>query len=162
MTITLWSFLQVAQIVSRLKAISVKLSNSIPLRVLLPAISKTYGILLEQQYYNRIPPLMNILAESFSNIPTSDLSSQISDLATFFLKVLQFREDVLNTDGGMDVDISDEVFESIAIVEESAAKSLTALVLKLSESTFRPLYYRLYDWAARNPQKKLRNITFFR
>ncbi|OAD58590.1 HEAT repeat-containing protein 1 [Eufriesea mexicana] len=149
-------------VVSRLKATTQKLSSCIPLRVLLPAVNRTYTTLLAKQAYQRIPALMSVLAESFSNVQPSDLSATIPDLGTFFLKVLQFREDIFNSDDAMEIDESKLTMDDVVIVEESASKSLVALVLKLSEATFRPFYYKFYDWAARNPQHKQRNITFYR
>ncbi|KAJ8670534.1 hypothetical protein QAD02_001793 [Eretmocerus hayati] len=152
---------KIGLVVSRLKATMQKLSSCIPLRVLLPAINKTYDALLVKKSFQCIPPLMSILAESFSAVQSSELTSALPDLATFFLKVLQFREDVKISKGEMEVD-GEIRLKDVTSVEESASKALVSLVLKLSETTFRPLYYRLYDWAARNPQHKQRNITFYR
>lgn len=104
---------------------------------------------------------MSILAESFTKVQTLELSSAISDLIAFFLKVLQFREDVVISNEEMEVD-GEVTLTDVTNVEESASQALVSLVLKLSEATFRPLYYKLYDWAARNPQYKQRNITFYR
>ncbi|KAK2580959.1 hypothetical protein KPH14_006024 [Odynerus spinipes] len=152
---------KIGVVVSRLKATTQKLASFVPLRVLLPAINRTYDKLLKKKSYKRVPPLLNILSESFVSIPPADLSAAIPDLVTFFLKVFQFREDVVSSEDSMEVDDVD-VSKDIALVEESSGKALVALVLKLSEATFRPLYYRFYDWAARNPEHKERNITFFR
>lgn len=131
------------------------------MRVLLPAVNKTYDVLLKKKTYHCIAPLMSVLAESFGSIQPSDLNAAIPDLVTFFLKVLQFREEVTVSVGEMEVD-GEATLADVATVEENASKALVALVLKLSEATFRPLYYRLYDWAARNSQFKQRNITFYR
>lgn len=135
-----------------------KISTSVPLRVLLPTVAETYDLLLSKKLYSCVDPLMNVLADSFANAQAADLNTSIQSLAGFFLKVLQFREDLTAGTGNVD----DEALKSIAQIEESASKALVTLVLKLSEATFRPLFYRLYDWAARNPNKKLRNITFYR
>lgn len=104
---------------------------------------------------------MNILAESFSKVQAIELNSCISDLIAYFLKVLQFREEVVISSGEMEVD-GEVSLMVVTNVEESAGKALVSLVLKLSEVTFRPLFYKIYDWAARNPQYKQRNITFYR
>ncbi|XP_011298261.1 HEAT repeat-containing protein 1, partial [Fopius arisanus] len=149
-------------IVSRLKIIRQKLVSCIRMRVLLPAVEKTYTSLLKTQCYQCIPVLMGILGESFGSLTSQDLQGAIPEVTTFFLRVLQFREDVEDVIVPGDDHRSIQEFLGIADVEESAGKSLVALVLKLSEATFRPLYYKLYDWAARNPEKKLRNITFYR
>ncbi|XP_015119212.1 HEAT repeat-containing protein 1 [Diachasma alloeum] len=147
-------------IVSRLKIIRQKLVSCIRMRVLLPAVEKTYTSLLKSESYQCIPVLMAILAESFVNLTNSDLQTAIPDITAFFLRVLQFREDINISDE--DEKQQENIQKAITSIEESAGKSLVSLVLKLSEATFRPLYYKLYDWAARNSDKKLRNITFYR
>ncbi|KAK9306181.1 hypothetical protein QLX08_003072 [Tetragonisca angustula] len=147
--------------VSRLNATTQKLSSCIPLRILLPAVNRTYATLLAKKSYQRVPALMNVLVESFNSASPNDINAAISDLGTFFLKVLQFREDISNTEDDMEVDESELTMKDVAIIEENASKALVALTLKLSETTFRPLYYKLYDWAARNPQHKQRSITFY-
>ncbi|XP_015171671.1 PREDICTED: HEAT repeat-containing protein 1 isoform X2 [Polistes dominula] len=152
---------KIGVVVSRLKSITQKLASYVPLRVLLPAINKTYDKLYKRNSYKCIPPLLNILSESFVSIPSADLTAAIPDLTSFFLKVFQFREDIVSSDDLMKIDGVD-LFKNIQIVEENAGKALVALVLKLSEATFRPLYYRFYDWATRNSDHKERNITFFR
>ncbi|XP_063979468.1 HEAT repeat-containing protein 1 [Diachasmimorpha longicaudata] len=147
-------------IVSRMKIIRQKLVSCVRMRVLLPAVEKTYSSLLKSESYQCIPVLMAILAESFVNLTNSDLQTAIPDVTSFFLRVLQFREDIQIS--GDDEKHRESLQRNITDIEENAGKSLVSLVLKLSEATFRPLYYKLYDWAARNPDKKLRNITFYR
>lgn len=145
--------------VSRLKMTTQKLSNCIPLRVLLPAVNRTYQTLLRKKSYRCIPSLMSVLSESFDNVQPADLKVEIDNLSKFFLEVLEFRENVEN---GMEDDDARDILRDIIAVEESAGKALVALVLKLSEATFKPLYDGLYNWAANNPQHKQRNITFYR
>lgn len=140
-----------------------KLSNCIPLRVLLPAVNRTYQILLARKSYRCIPSLMNVLAESFESVQPADLKIEVDNLANFFLEVLQFREHLESTDDNMKMDVDVEVtLKDIVAVEESASKTVVALVLKLSEATFKPLYNKFYGWAANNAQHKQRNITFYR
>ncbi|XP_051158147.1 HEAT repeat-containing protein 1 [Leptopilina boulardi] len=149
-------------VVSRLKATGNKLASSVPLRVLLPAVKNTYDELLSKKKYKYIDPLLGILAESFTNIQASDLNTAMPNLITFFLNILEFREQVVKSE---DMEIDDDIgvaLSDMKNVEESASKTMVALIFKLNEDTFRPFYYRLYDWAARNPHHKHRNITFYR
>ncbi|XP_012257559.2 HEAT repeat-containing protein 1 [Athalia rosae] len=150
---------KLAPIIQRLKTTMQKLSASIPLRVLLPTVTKTYKKLVSEKLYRSVDPLMNLLSDSFATAQPADLNPAIQDLADFFLKVLQFREDLKFDREDLK---NEDLQQDIAIIEQSASKSLVTLILKLSEATFRPLFYRLYDWAARNPGQKLRNITFYR
>ncbi|XP_029164682.1 HEAT repeat-containing protein 1 [Nylanderia fulva] len=150
-------------IVSRLKMTTQKLSNCIPLRVLLPAVNRTYQTLLTRKSYQCIPSLMNVLAESFESVQPADLKIEVDNLANFFLEVLQFREHIESTDDSMKMDEDIKVSsKDIVAVEESTSKTVVALVLKLSEATFKPLYNRFYGWTTNNTQHKQRNITFYR
>ncbi|XP_018045591.1 PREDICTED: HEAT repeat-containing protein 1 [Atta colombica] len=145
-------------VISRLKATTQKLSSCIPLRVLLPAVNGTYQLLLDTKSYICIPSLMNVLAESFDSVPPTELKVEVDNLANFFLQVLQFREQI---EDNMEND-QQITLKSIVAVEESASKALVALLLKLSEVTFRPFYDKLYRWAANDTQHKQRSITFYR
>jgi len=139
--------------------ITQKLCSCVPLRVLLPAVNRIYQILLSKKFYQYIPSLMDLLAESFNNVQSTELKTEINNLAKFFLEVFQFREDVEND---MKIDDGNDILKDVVAAEESTSKALVTLVLKLSEVTFEPLYSKLYDWAANNPQHKQRNITFYR
>lgn len=155
-------FLQASIVLSRLKVTTQKLSICIPLRVLLPAVNTTYQMLLDKKSYKCIPSLMGVLVESFDSVPPMDLREEVDDLTKFFIEVLQFRERIEdNIIYGMNDD-AQVTLKDIVAVEESTSKALVALVLKLSESTFRPLYNMLYVWAMSDTQHKQRNITFFR
>jgi len=117
-------------------------------------------MLLDKKSYICIPSLMSVLAESFDSVPPTELKVEVDNLANFFLEVLQFRERIEN-----DVKMNEDPqvsLKDIVSVEESASKALVALLLKLSEVTFRPLYDKLYRWAANDTQHKQRNITFYR
>ncbi|XP_071648303.1 HEAT repeat-containing protein 1 [Temnothorax longispinosus] len=147
-------------VLSRLKATTQKLSSCIPLRVLLPAVNETYDMLLNNKSYKCIPSLMSVLAESFDSVQSTELKVEVDNLTNFFLEVLRCRErieDNMKTDDDAQVTSKD-----IVAVEESASKALVSLLLKLSEVTFRPLYDKLYGWAANETQYKQRNITFYR
>jgi len=126
--------------------------------VLLPAVNGTYQLLLDTKSYICIPSLMSVLAESFDSVPPTELKVEVDNLANFFLQVLQFRERI---EDNMEND-QQITLKSIVAVEESASKALVALLLKLSEVTFRPFYDKLYGWAANDIQHKQRSITFYR
>ncbi|XP_014204224.1 HEAT repeat-containing protein 1 [Copidosoma floridanum] len=152
---------KIGPVAARLNATTQKLTSFLPLRILLKATDDTYQKLLTKKSYQYISPLMNIFAQSFINVQMSDLKHIINTLANFFLKVLQFREEVTINKGDMEVE-EEATLQDVINVEESASNALIALIRKLSENIFRPLYYKMYDWAARNPHHKQRNITFYR
>lgn len=130
----------------KLKAIRQKISNDVPTRVLVPAVSSAHSRLMKHGRYQAIGPLMSVLSDRFTS--SSDLSTETVQL---FLTALEFR--------GSQPEPS--LQESDA-VETPVIKAFTSLILKLSESSFRPLYQRVFDWATRKKAQKERIITFYR
>ena len=92
---------------------------------------------------------MEALGENLNHLSGSEINVNPPELTTFFLNALQFRTD------------HDTSFEQANEVEAQIITALSKLVLKLSESTFKPLYYKLFDWVARHDQKTERLITFY-
>ncbi|XP_067001904.2 HEAT repeat-containing protein 1 [Anabrus simplex] len=140
-------------VMQKLKAIRQKLSGLIPPRVLIPSVGKCYSQLIEKEKFAALGPLMEILADSFSAISGPEINQFLPDLTTFFLSALQFRTDSSNTDVSA---------ESVLAAEGHIIQALVALVFKLSESSFRPLYYNLFHWATSLELHKVRVITFYR
>ncbi|CAG9768927.1 unnamed protein product [Ceutorhynchus assimilis] len=137
-------------LVTRLNGIKKKLSVAIPARILIPTIEECYNVLSAKKYYNALVALADIMEEQLGSLQFSDISPNMNELNKFFFKTLQFRCD------------SDVSLEIANLVEDKAVKTLTVFILKLSESTFRPFYLKLYDWAVRNNTKNPeRLITFY-
>lgn len=132
----------------KLKLIRQKMSE-IPSRVLLPAIYSCFARLCEIQNFCPIKPLMDVLAESFQK------GGQFSpELTHLFLSVFDFRCTADNVNE-----------EQILLVENYVIDALCKIVLKCSETTFRPFYHKLYDWgviASKEQSKKDRIITYYR
>ena len=129
-----------------------KIATSIPTRVLVPAIENAYKDLVEKKQLNGIGPLMGVLAESFTGLGSADFTALQSSLTDFFLSALQFRSSCTPNVSSNQVDE----------VESHVIKALVAFVLKLSEASFRPLYFKFFDWATRIREHKLRTITFYK
>ncbi|KAF2881660.1 hypothetical protein ILUMI_24517 [Ignelater luminosus] len=140
---------KIAPFTLKLKGILQKLGLVIPLRVLLPSIENSYNSVIAKKKFAAIAPLMMILLENLSNLKGSEIQGYLNELTSFFMCALQFRADGHCT------------HEQANEVEEHINKAMVKLVLKLSESTFRPLYFKLYDWAVRSNAKTERIITFY-
>lgn len=145
---------KVTAIVTKLMAVKKKIASSIPPRVLIPVANATYQLLLDKEKYDAIGPVMAVLAESFANITSSDFTALQQDLTAFFLAALQLRSD--------SVDKADD--STIDSAEDEVVNALVSLVLKLSETSFRPFYFKIYDWAIRTnvEEQRDRAITFYR
>ncbi|XP_026681875.1 HEAT repeat-containing protein 1 [Diaphorina citri] len=125
-----------------------KLANDIPGRVLMSSVAACYARLIASKNYQATTTLLHILGDSFSSSGFL-YNNEVTD---FFINALDFR--VVHSDVGED---------NISIVEASVISAFVKLVLKLSESNFKPLFNKLYDWAFRasNEMYKDRVITFF-
>lgn len=145
--------LRLSNVSSRLSQIWEKLGALIPLRLLIPAIEESYTLVVKEGSLDAIGPLMKLLSNSFNSVQTSEFTSLQSELSDFFLSALQFRCDNSSSTKFLP--------QSIDIAEEHVIKAFVVLILKLSESTFRPLYYKVYEWANRDTSTNDRAITFF-
>lgn len=146
---------KVSAMVTKLVNIKKKIAGSIPPRVLIPVANETHQLLLEKENFDAIGPVMSVLAESFANITTADFTALQQDLTSFFLSALQLRSDAVDKD--VDAAVIDRA-------EDEVVNALVKLVLKLSETSFRPFYFKIYDWAIRTnvDGQKDRAITFYR
>ncbi|KAF9811952.1 hypothetical protein SFRURICE_021309, partial [Spodoptera frugiperda] len=146
---------KVSAIVSKLLTIKKKIAGSIPPRVLIPVVNQTHQMLLEKEDFDAVGPVMSVLADSFANVTTADFTALQQDLTSFFLTALQLRSDAVEKDVSADV---------IDRAEDEVVNALVCLVLKLSETSFRPFYFKIYDWAIRTnvEGQKDRAITFYR
>ncbi|CAH2066051.1 unnamed protein product, partial [Iphiclides podalirius] len=146
---------KVSAIVAKLSNIKKKIAGSIPPRVLIPVANATYNLIVDKGKYEAVGPVMSVLADCFANVTAADFSALQQDLTAFFLSALQLRSDAVDKEVAADV---------ADVAEGEVVNALVCLVLKLSETNFRPFYFRIYDWAIRTNIEghKDRAITFYR
>ncbi|KAL1785256.1 HEAT repeat-containing protein 1 [Sigmodon hispidus] len=133
----------------RLTSLKKTLATRLSPRVLLPAIRKTFK-LIQKNWKNHMGPFMSILQEHVGVMKKEELVSHQSELTTFFLEALDFR-----------VQHSEDDLEEVGKTEGWIIDCLVAMVVKLSEVTFRPLFFKLYDWARSEDAPKDRLLTFY-
>lgn len=136
---------------SKLDAIWKKLATALTLRILIPMIDQSYKKCIEERdIIAAVGPLMQLLAESLSHLSGTEIQPYQHDLGAFFVRALQFR-----SENELEADAMDAQ-------EDHIINAFVGMVLKLSESSFRPLYYKIYDWAIRGDVSVDRAITFYR
>lgn len=138
-------------LVSRLNGIKKKISFVIPPRILIPTVEDCYKTLIAKKYYNALIALVDILEEQVLHLQSNDVTQNMTELTNFFLKTLEFRSD---NSAIVTLDVAN-------VVEDQVVKTISLFILKLSESTFRPFYLKLYDWAVRAGSNRERLITFY-
>ena len=123
-----------------------------PVRTLVPACEKSYRKLFNAKCYTDIGMLMKLLHASISHATNQDLSAVQTELSSFFLHALEFRLQLQKTsyDG-----------EQLQRTEATIIDAFVAWILKLSETSFRPLYFKTYEWALKHTAQKETILTYF-
>ncbi|XP_053495912.1 HEAT repeat-containing protein 1 [Ictalurus furcatus] len=138
------------QLAVRLSSLSSTLATKVPPRVLMPTLARCYNSMVDSQQ-SHICPLMNILKEHIGHMEKDQLNSHQSELTSFFLSALDIRTKHCQGD-----------LEKTAEIEGCVIDCLLVMVMKLSEVTFRPLFFKLFDWSKTEGAPKDRMLTFCR
>ncbi|KAI8486292.1 HEAT repeat-containing protein 1 [Branchiostoma belcheri] len=165
-------FAQKSHITARLKAIRHCLASTIAPRILIPAVAQCYNELEKDTQPSRgsdlppafgcwaiqlavglggIGPLMSVLSERITTMSKDDVTAHQSQTVSFFMTALNYRAKHAQDD-----------LEAVQQVEGHVMEAVLSLVMKLSEVTFRPMFFKLYDWASRPDSSRQRLLTFYR
>ncbi|NXK60082.1 HEAT1 protein, partial [Sylvietta virens] len=139
-----------SQISVRVAALKTILATRLAPRILLPAVTKCYSEVLHTRK-NCLGPLMNILKEHIAGMEKEHLISHQPELTAFFMKVLDFRTEHAEDD-----------LEEVGKIEAYIIDCLISMVMKLSEASFRPLFFKLFDWSKTEATLRDRLLTFHR
>ncbi|XP_009995899.1 PREDICTED: HEAT repeat-containing protein 1 [Chaetura pelagica] len=139
-----------SQISLRVTSLKTILATRLAPRILLPAVTKCYSEVASTRK-NCLGSLMNILKEHIVGMEKEHLISHQSELTAFFMKALDFRTEHAEDD-------LDEVGKTEAYIIDC----LISMVMKLSEASFRPLFFKLFDWSKTESTLKDRLLTFHR
>ncbi|NWV62750.1 HEAT1 protein, partial [Malurus elegans] len=139
-----------SQISIRVASLKTILATRLAPRILLPAVAKCYSEVVHTRK-NCLGPLMNILKEHIVCMEKEHLISHQPELTAFFMKVLDFRTEHAEDD-----------LEEVGKIEAYIIDCLISMVMKLSEASFRPLFFKLFDWSKTESTLKDRLLTFHR
>ncbi|KFR09678.1 HEAT repeat-containing protein 1, partial [Opisthocomus hoazin] len=139
-----------SQMSLRITSLKTILATRLSPRILLPAVTKCYSEVANTRK-NCVGPLMNILKEHIVGMEKENLISHQSELTAFFMKALDFRTEHAQDD-----------LEEVGKTEAYIIDCLTSMVMKLSEASFRPLFFKLFDWSKTESTLKDRLLTFHR
>ncbi|NWS42028.1 HEAT1 protein, partial [Probosciger aterrimus] len=139
-----------SQISLRVSSLKTILATRLAPRIFLPAVMKCYSEVANTRK-NCLVPLMNILKEHIVTMEKEHLISHQSELTAFFMKALDFRTDHAKDD-----------LEEVGKTETYIIDCLISMVMKLSEASFRPLFFKLFDWSKTESALKDRLLTFHR
>uniref|UniRef100_A0AAQ4RIH4 HEAT repeat-containing protein 1 n=1 Tax=Gasterosteus aculeatus aculeatus TaxID=481459 RepID=A0AAQ4RIH4_GASAC len=136
------------QLSARLASLRSSLATRLPPRVLLPTLTRCYGSMVVDRK-RQLGALMSILKEHIGHMEKDQLNFHQSELTSFFLTALDFRAEHCQGD-----------LQKTAEVEGHVINCLITMVMKLSEVTFRPLFFKLLDWSKSASGERL--LTFYR
>ncbi|NXK98660.1 HEAT1 protein, partial [Formicarius rufipectus] len=139
-----------SQISLRVASLKTILATRLAPRILLPAVTKCYSEVAHTRK-SCLGPLMNILKEHIVGMEKEQLISHQPELTAFFMKVLDFRTEHAQDD-----------LEEVGKTEADIIDCLISMVMKLSEASFRPLFFKLFDWSKTESTLKDRLLTFHR
>ncbi|KAM6279972.1 HEAT repeat-containing protein 1 [Porphyrio hochstetteri] len=139
-----------SQISLRVTSLKTILATRLPPRILLPAVTQCYSEVASTRK-SCLGSLMNILKEHIVSMEKEHLISHQSELTAFFMKALDFRTEHAQDD-----------LEEVGKTEMCIIDCLISMVMKLSEASFRPLFFKLFDWSKTESTLKDRVLTFHR
>ncbi|KAH8271945.1 hypothetical protein KR044_012244 [Drosophila immigrans] len=115
-------------------------AQGVEARILVPSSAKIYASLLEAQAYDELGMLMRqLLLRCIRHNANADLQAVQDALSEFLLQALEFR---LQMRGNRAIDR-----QRIADIEAATIDAFVAWILKLSETSFRPMYAQVHKWA---------------
>ncbi|XP_071996832.1 HEAT repeat-containing protein 1 isoform X2 [Engystomops pustulosus] len=140
-----------SQLSVRVTALKTSLAQQLTARVFLPVVTKCYCDLLASQKQKCIGSLMDVLHQHITTMEKQQLLSHQSELTAFFLKALNYR-----------AEHTEHSLEDVGIIEGHIINCFIIMVMKLSEESFRPLFFKLFDWSKTDGSSKDRLLTFCR
>ncbi|XP_017000149.2 HEAT repeat-containing protein 1 homolog [Drosophila takahashii] len=136
----------------RLADVWTAVAQGVEVRILVPSCAKSFSSLLEQQAYDELGQLMQqLLLQSIRHNTAAKLQPVQDPLSELFLQALDFRLQVRGRNLQRQV-VSD--------VEAAVAETFVTWILKLSETSFRPMYARVHKWALESSSRETR-LTYF-
>ena len=122
----------------------------VPHRLLFPIL---FDVIEKNEFLlNDLDPLMTLLKQSLSIATVDDLSDNYSLLKQLFLKLFTLRATHKKKIQP----------NQLNIYEDYVFDCFSELVMRLSEETFRPLFYTIYEWAVYNEPPAEHTLTFYR
>uniref|UniRef100_A0A8C2UCY9 HEAT repeat-containing protein 1 n=1 Tax=Coturnix japonica TaxID=93934 RepID=A0A8C2UCY9_COTJA len=143
-----------SQISLRVTSLKTILATKLAPRILLPAVTKCYKLAGQKEWgkkWNCVGPLMNVLKEHITVMEKDNLISHQVELTAFFVKALDYRTEHAQDD-----------LDKVGRTETYIIDCLISMVMKLSETSFRPLFFKLFDWSKTESALKDRLLTFHR
>ncbi|XP_030376815.1 HEAT repeat-containing protein 1 homolog [Scaptodrosophila lebanonensis] len=136
----------------RIDDVWLSIAKGTEVRVLVPSCAKVYANLLDAQSYDELSTLMKLLLQCLKHNNNAQLQPVQSELGELFLQALEFRLHVRGR--GLSRERVDQI-------EAAVIEAFVHWILKLSETSFRPMYSKVYKWALQQNEQREPMLTYF-
>lgn len=127
-----------AEISSKVAAISKLLPEVVPARVLLPAVYQAYGDLTasppDAAAHASIARLVSMMSVALAKVPAKEFANLQVRAVAFFLSSFELRNQCAPDDA------------HVTTAEDAIIDGFVTVVLRMSESTFKPVFLKMLDW----------------
>lgn len=135
---------QISNLRSKLQSIWNELAKSVPKRILFEAINSSYEEACDISHQSIIE-LMSLFKLTCLDLEKSDVDIIVKSFKDFMIKALSYRA----------LHYCEMNVAAIEPIESAFGDAFSAFIPKLTESSFRPIFYHLLDWSIRIEDKKI-------
>lgn len=166
------------QIEIRLAQLRSSMATLIPLRLLGPilndqaSLAEHFSSKKSVPYKitaNNIEYYMSMVTMTIRHVNQEDLLQNIRLIRSMFMNLFDFRTlivarfeaDVNNRKAKNQLQ-TNQFYDNVNKYEDHIIDAFSELIFKLSEDLFKPIFFKLYEWATANEPPKDRLVTFYR
>ncbi|XP_028404436.1 HEAT repeat-containing protein 1-like isoform X2 [Dendronephthya gigantea] len=120
-------------------------------RILIPNVSQCYEEIVVNKNNESLNALYEILDSCITHMTKDDVNNYHNELLSLFVSALDYRSQ--HAQGVPE--------EKVLKTEETIIGAFISLIMRLSESLFRPMFLKLVDWATRSSAAKSRQLVFY-
>ena len=156
------------QIESKLVQLRTCMATLIPLRLLAPILNEHSNFAVTQagsfrMTVKNIEYYMHMVIAATRNVNQEDLLTNIRLIRSMFMNLFDMRAVLMTRLLSKSKSKMNFTFaQSLSKYEDHIIDAFCELIFKLSEDLFKPIFFKLYEWATINEPSKDRLITFYR
>ncbi len=131
---------------SKLTAAWTLLARQVPKRALFEAIDAVYEETAAGLGPRAVVELMALFRLACDSLQRAEVELMVKSFQGFMIKALEYRSRV-SSDKTEEGDEGQVDLATIETIETAFGEAFSAFIPKLNEATFRPIFYRLLEWA---------------
>jgi U3 small nucleolar RNA-associated protein 10 len=126
-------------VLNKVESVLSLLASTVEARLIIPSIFNAYKP-LRAKGPKTLVRLLGFMETVLGHIPRETISAQLERLFKFFLELFDYAR--TSRVSGKDQDS-----KIVGLVEEGVVRAFLALVMKLNENAFKPIFLKVIDWA---------------